>query len=562
VFGVNLNYFDLADHQSVLSTSVGDNGIDVVFIGGTSGDFREVAKIAATLKQIKPDLVVVVGGYLVSTEPELVISNMEADFGIIGLGESTSVELLDALGNNFSKSACSAIEGLIFIDEYQQLVKTPARKVCSFDFSRIPNLQLLFDADIKRNKQIDLVGSIGCPFSCTFCSRPVGTKKYDQRPLDSLFNELDYWLRIYDIKTIGINDELFSLNEDRVREFCSRISHYHIGFGLQGRVDTITEEMLALLKDAGCHAISYGLESANNSILSSMNKGITIEQIQKTLSATRSHDISIIGNFIFGDIQETYETANDTLDWWISNMSKYDIHLTMIVPFPGSHVYDYAVQKGIIPDKLQFLKDGCPPVNLSKMSDSEMLRLRRKIDNLLQIKSKASNVSITAIDSDNTVNLNIECGHCFDEFTVCNKDLGNDSRWSYDRCPKCGGHNLISPNDIYKPYLYKQVLDDIAENYFKDFVSNNKKIAMWGAKERGQLLIASSPSLRKCLIKVVDNAYQSFEGKLLGLIPVDPPESLKDIEFDCLIIASTNYREEIRLIVLDDFKLNIEILYL
>ncbi|BCS55980.1 B12-binding domain-containing radical SAM protein [Geobacter sp. SVR] len=561
IFGVNLNYFSSSGYRDILASAINTNNIDVVFIGGTSGDFNEIKRIISILKGLNNELVLVLGGYLVSTEPELVIRNTGADFGVIGLGETASVELLNLLSQKCAKSSYSTISGLVYIDDNNDLVITSNRKACSFNFNRIPALDLLFDDYIRNNKHIDLVGSIGCPFSCTFCSRPVGTKKYDQRPLDSLFYELDYWLTVYDIKTIGINDELFSLDEERVREFCSRIRKYQIGFGLQGRVDTITEEILTMLKDAGCYSISYGLESANNSILASMKKGITIEQIEKALSATRQHGISIIGNFIFGDIQETYETANDTLNWWTNHMSEYDIHLTMIVPFPGSYIYDYAVQKGMISDKLKFLNDGCPPVNCSKMSESEILRLKRRINSLLQIKSRASTISIKYIHPDNTIDLTLECGHCFKKFNVFKKDLANDSRWSFDRCPSCGGHNSLSPTDIFKPSLYKQVLDHMSEQYFKTFQMKNKKIVMWGAKERGQLLIASSENLRKCLVKVVDSAHEEYHDKLLlGIIRVDPPETLKDLDFDYLIIASTNYRDEIKSIIRDKFQLNIEIL--
>ncbi len=219
-FGINLNHFSPPDHQNVLSSCIIENNIQVAFIGGTSGDFCEVDRITMLLKTIKQDIIVVIGGYLISTEPELVLRNTNADFGIIGPGDTTSVELLKALTHDFTKSSCAEIPGLIYLDDKSQLVRTRLREVGSFDFSRIPDLGLLFEFDIKKSKHIDLISSIGRPFNCTFCSRPIGFKKYDQRPLDSLFSELDHWLQIYDIQDITINDELFALNAQRVREFC------------------------------------------------------------------------------------------------------------------------------------------------------------------------------------------------------------------------------------------------------------------------------------------------------------------------------------------------------
>lgn len=562
VFGINLNNVQSTQYEKVLSTIVLNKKIDVVFIGGTSGDFCEVERITQLIKCISKRLVVVLGGYLVSTEPELVINNIPADFGVIGPGEATSIELLEMLSHTSEKIKFKKIPGLIFLSEKLQTIKTEERKIKEFDFSIIPRIDLLFEEYIKENKHICLVSSIGCPFRCTFCSRPVGTRKYEQRTLDSLFEEIEYWLSRYDIKDVNINDELFANNSDRVLEFCSRIKKYKIGFSFQGRVDTVTENLLPILKDAGCHTISYGLESANNKILSSMKKGITISQIMKTLSATRAHGISIVGNFIFGDIAETYETACETLDWWLKYVSKFDIHLTMIQPFPGSYVYRYAVDKGIIQDKLKFLKNGCPAVNFSMMSDDEMFRLKRRIDTLLQIKSRVTDAKITAVDENNCYNLILKCGHCNKGFEVLEKDLRVDSRWVFNRCPHCGGHNLLTPNDLFKPFLYQQVLDDVAENLFYNFVLDKKRIAIWGAKDRGQLLIASSSNLRKCIVKVVDSAYQTFKEKLYGEYEVDAPETLKNIKIDCLIITSTNYRDEIRNIVENEMKLKVDIMNL
>jgi anaerobic magnesium-protoporphyrin IX monomethyl ester cyclase len=562
VFGLNFNYINASDYLKTLSEIIKLNDIQAVLIGGTSGDYREVEKLTKCIKSINPELIVILGGYLVSTEPEIVIQNIPADFGVIGPGEVTIVELLDALTQKSNNIYLNNVNGIIYTNTKGSTIKTKPRNIVPFDFSLTPDLSLLFDDQIKKYKHIDLVSSIGCPFSCTFCSRPVGLMKYNQRSLDSFFDELDYWINKYDINDININDELFSINHDRLREFCSRIHKYKIGFSFQGRVDMINEEILPLLKNAGCHTISYGLESASNTILSSMKKKITIEQIENTLTATRKHGIAIVGNFIFGDIQETYETACETLNWWISHVSTFDIHLTMIQPLPGSHIYKHCVENGIIRDKSQFLKDGCPVLNFSKMTNEEQFRLKRRIDNLLNIKSKASTVSATAVHEDNTMDLKVECGHCWKVFDVPGKNLHVDSRWAYDRCPHCGGHNLLSPSDIYKPYLCKSVLDRVSDELFKTFALNNKKVALWGAKERGQLLIASSHNLRKCLIKVVDSAYQSFKDPLFDQFKVDSPETLKELHIDYLIITSTNHYDEIQSIVKNDFKLDMEIVSL
>lgn len=74
--------------------------------------------------------------------------------------------------------------------------------------------------------------------------------------------------------------------------------------------------------------------------------------------------ITIQGNFIFGDVEETIETATNTLNWWKKH-PQYAIILNFIVTYPGTTLHEYACEVGIIKDEVQFIKDGCPAINVS-----------------------------------------------------------------------------------------------------------------------------------------------------------------------------------------------------
>ena len=143
-----------------------------------------------------------------------------------------------------------------------------------------------------------------------------------------------------------------------------------------------------MLKDAGCDIMSFGLESADNRILKSMKKNTTIEQSEKALKLVYDAGISLEGAFIFGDIEETWETANNTLNWW-RNHPEYKINLNLITVYPGTHLYNYACEKGLIKDKIQFLKEGCPQVNVSKLTDEHFAILTWEIMEAPMILAKS-----------------------------------------------------------------------------------------------------------------------------------------------------------------------------
>ena len=94
------------------------------------------------------------------------------------------------------------------------------------------------------------------------------------------------------------------------------------------------------------------MESASDVVLKSMEKNITVAQIEKALAITYQAQIQIQGNFIFGDKAETWETANQTLQWWLHHR-EYQINIGgRVVPYPGSVLYYDAIERGLIDDRI------------------------------------------------------------------------------------------------------------------------------------------------------------------------------------------------------------------
>lgn len=136
---------------------------------------------------------------------------------------------------------------------------------------------------INEKNTILMSTSRACPYQCTFCFHSSGSK-YRQRSLDNFFEELDILVEKYAIKYIFIVDELFAVKMDRLKEFCQRIKPYNIKWWAEFRVNTVTKEMVDLLKDANCAVMAFGIERADNRILKSMRKNITIEQTANALN--------------------------------------------------------------------------------------------------------------------------------------------------------------------------------------------------------------------------------------------------------------------------------------
>ena len=152
------------------------------------------------------------------------------------------------------------------------------------------------------------------------------------------------------------------------------------------RVDTITEELIEEMKDAGCYLLSLGLESYSSAVLQSMRKHITPGQIDAALRITRRLNMTIQGNFIFGDIAETTETAYQTLNYWKNNHSLFGggVSLDFIQPYPGTALYRHSLIKGIIRNEIDFVENHLlEPINMTgNMTAQEFEQLHISVQKL------------------------------------------------------------------------------------------------------------------------------------------------------------------------------------
>lgn len=389
VHTLNLNHVQGTEYD-ILERYIRENHIDFMGIGGLSGEYFDLARIVGYVDKIDPRVIIQVGGGIMTADPEVTMKAMpDVDFGIIGEGEQTSVELLDALA---SGSDISVVDGLIYREGEMFRFTGRRKEIDDLDTLPFPDYEgfnygeyLKHNPDLsdvgKTYSQVSVIGGRSCRYNCTFCFHPSGSR-YRQRSLDSIFSEIDYLVNKYPISYIALREELFATDNERVRQFCERVEAYDFDWSIQLRVDSINRELVDILKDTRCRYVFVGVESANDKVLKSMRKGITLSQIEKALGMLRKVGLNSRSGVIFGDSAETWETAQFTLDWFRKNQYKYRMFVDMIIAFPGSTLYKRACSSGRIPDPVQFLQDGCPIVNVSSMADAEFSELVKQVEGI------------------------------------------------------------------------------------------------------------------------------------------------------------------------------------
>jgi radical SAM superfamily enzyme YgiQ (UPF0313 family) len=387
VFTLNLNHQN-GNEEDVLEDYLFRNKIDIVGTTGISGQFNEVFPLVKTIRRIDPNITIFVGGGMITADaiPAMEAFESYVDYGCIGEGEITIREFV----KTFSEGGnMAAVCGLIY-QEKGNWVITPRREDIK-DLDSIPlpdyegfdyNKYLEMNVDVEngmRYSQVAIIGGRSCKYNCTFCFHPSGSH-YRQRSLDSIFSEIDYLMAHYNVNYIALREELFASDEHRVLDFCHRIKSYSLVWSIQLRVDSVTPYMVNALKQSNCRYVFLGIESADNRILKSMRKNITIEQVERALDLTIEAGLDTRSTIILGDEAETVESARRTIEWWKEHHKLSSIVMDMIIAFPGSTLYKNARRNGRIPDPVRFLQDGCPILNLSPyLTDEEYKELVQEV---------------------------------------------------------------------------------------------------------------------------------------------------------------------------------------
>jgi len=530
VFTVNLD-FPEGDTFSILQELMLINHIDVVCTGGLSLDCHKIKEVIDLSRKINPKVITVVGGGIISSDPETAMHVLGADIGVIGEGEQTMCELAHALDNG---QTYSNVSGLIYRGvKYELIMTTPRKEIADLDSIPFPDLD-----GFNYGQWVNYSGGAGvllsdrsCPFRCTFCFHPTG-EKYRQRSLDNIFREIDFQVEHYQVKSIGLSSELFATNKHRVYDFCDRVRKYNIRWSCCLRVPDVDVSLLKKMKESGCCLICYGLESADDSILKSMRKGITVEQIRHALDL--SYEVGIAtddSNFIFGDINENVETVANTIKFWERYNLKTHINLSLIQTFPGSFLYEYACQNGIIADKEQFLLDGCPIINVSKLSNAEFHELISLIAELrLHPHVPAKSLQILEIE---------KTGDCKIEY-VCRKcgtsNLINALFWftQTNHCSSCGMKNEV---DTLRGAFYQQ------DDFFAEQPIDSR-IALWGAGGIYYKLIHRYKELASERFFLVD-ANMEQQGLSICGKSIQSPEVIKNKGIQTVIITALSRKNEI-----------------
>lgn len=377
---------------------------DVVALGSIVTHYRWVRWLVQTAKRINPRTVTIVGNSVGSSIPEILFHHSPVDVVVLGEGDITTVEVLEALRDgkplgaaiepatpvphdNGSYSACLkgvGIAGIVFRDAQGRIVQNDRRTATkAVDDLPWPDWDL-FDVQtyIKRGREtargevwrygreeavvFPVNTARGCVFKCTFCHYVFWHDPYRHRSVESIIGEIRQLQSKYGANYINFWDELSFHKIGPTEKFLDALEAADLGIhytaavrsDLLGR-DDITYEDRRRVADkfarTGCMSLGFSLESGNDEILTAMNKRVRADFFREQVKVLREAGVVCSTSVVVGYPQETPDTLADTIR--MCEETKVYPSVGYLLPLPATGMWKHALENGFITDPHQFLID-------------------------------------------------------------------------------------------------------------------------------------------------------------------------------------------------------------
>lgn len=341
------------DHYDVIGIQVFTCNIDIV------------KKYTEAIRENHPKSYIVIGGPHPSSSPEDIFDIFPLiDFGFKGEAEIGLPKLLDYLADGKSQSEdiplLEKVPGFIWRNN-GKVIANSQLFVEDLDSLGYPAWDLINPSSyppqphgsfLKNYPIAPIIVTRGCPYHCTYCCiHLISGRKIRKRSINNVIDEIKLLYYDYRVREIHIEDDNFTFYPDLVKEFCSKLIEANLNISWTCpngvRLDTLSKELLELMKKAGLYGLSVGIESGSDKILKDMRKQLTKEKIKEKIKLIKDIGLKCKGFFILGYPTETKEDILNTLAF-SRELPLTQAAFNIFQPFPGTEITNFLISQNRI----------------------------------------------------------------------------------------------------------------------------------------------------------------------------------------------------------------------
>lgn len=220
-----------------------------------------------------------------------------------------------------------------------------------FKMDRYTNLNPLTEGLDINARAFTIVTSRGCPYKCTYCSKPITGDTWRARSVDNVIAEWEWLVKDLGATEIGITDDIWNLDRDRAKDLCrglikAKINHVPWVTVHGMKVNNTDQELFSLMKQAGCKRVGFGIENGDDWMLRHViKKGQTTAMVREAMRYAKKARLQTMGFFIFGMPGETVDSMEKTIKLALE-LDPDLAHFMMAAPFPGTEMWETLEQHG------------------------------------------------------------------------------------------------------------------------------------------------------------------------------------------------------------------------
>ena len=386
--GYQVDIWDAAVEEEIetLDQRLARDPYDVVGISAPTPLIVNAWEAAATAK--KHGAITILGGPHLTLMPHESIQKPQVDLVVRGEAEQTIIEIMHALetdpgingtgdeeSENPSDSATSIprlfdpnagwgeILGLSWRDldgkirhnldrpltEDLDAIPFPAHHL--FRIERYTNLNPLTDGLDPNARAYTVVTSRGCPYKCTYCSKPITGDTWRGRSVENVVAEWRWLVEDLGATEIGVTDDIWNLDRGRAKDLCQALIDNQLNHvpwvTIHGmKVNNTDQELFDLMKAAGCKRVGFGVENGDDWMLRHViKKGQTVDMVRQAFRWAKNARLQTMGFFIYGMPGETEESMDKTTQLAL-DLNPDLAHFLMAAPFPGTEMWEILEKHG------------------------------------------------------------------------------------------------------------------------------------------------------------------------------------------------------------------------
>ncbi len=371
---------------------VAENEYDLVGTGGIGTTYRPLKAFCDGLKQVKPEVFVVVGGQVIA-DYEFILQTCNVDVLVQAEGDVTLPKLIGALEGD---GEWKKIPGIIYLENGNVIHTEPERPVRLDDLpgynlknikigkyqTAVPSYFVVDECSRKLKekgfKYLSIFLARGCPYNCFFCYRHLkGYRTYSRQRLETILESL----KESGFSFFSFSDECLTGNKKNLKEVCGLAKKHDLYWVANARSDHLNDDILSMMKSHNCVGVQVGVESFDDRMLAVMNKKTTPQQNIDAMNLLYRYGLRTVLQLVIGAPGENRRTLfNTRRGMWSCYFPTDTIACAILNPYPGSPAYYFGLENGYITDKAkintEFSSKQKVVVNFSELSTRELLAWR------------------------------------------------------------------------------------------------------------------------------------------------------------------------------------------